>query len=533
MLRLPVTALALALALATGPARAAQPADLDARVEAAMKEHGVPGMAIAIVEDGKVVMTKGYGVRKLGAPERVDADTIFPTGSTGKAVTTAALAVLVDDGKLKWDDKVIDHIPWFRMHDPWVTNEMTVRDLLVHRSGLGLGAGDLMFVPSSSRSRKDTVQALRHIKPATSFRSGYAYDNVLYSVAGQLIEEVSGKRWEDFVRERVFKPAGMTSSVTEQSARFANPNRAYPHARLGGRVRGMGEQGVLDERKTLGDNGAPAGGISSSANDMAHWLQVQLGHGAWKDAAGKETRVFSEAQSKEMWTPAVLIPTAKYPGKIADYSPQFSSYALGWTVRDFRGVKSIEHGGAIFGVQAYVAMLPEKNVGIAVLMNAEDFQVMRGIAVELLDHYLGAPKKDWVAAFDEFVDTRNAGGIAALDEGEKTRVKASGQASLPTAAYAGRYNDAWYGPIDIRQDKGRLRIDFTRTPGMVGTLEHVQHDTFRAVWDDSNIEPAYVTYALGAEGKVDRITMKAVSPIADFSFNYQDLLFTPAAAITQ
>lgn len=529
MVRLPISALALALALASGSAFAAQPADLDARVESALQSHGVPGLAIAIVEDGKVSLAKGYGVRRLGSPERVDADTIFPTGSTGKAVTSAALAVLVDDGKLQWDDKVIDHMPWFRMYDPWVTNEMTVRDLLVHRSGLGLGAGDLMFVPSSSRSRRDTVQALRYIKPATSFRSGYAYDNVLYSVAGQLIEEVSGQTWERFVRERVFKPAGMTSSVTEQSARFANPNRAWPHARLGGRVRGIGEQGVLDERKTLGDNGAPAGGISSSANDMARWLQVQLGHGTWTNAEGKQVKVFSEAQSNEMWKPQVLTPTAKYPGKIADYSPQFSSYALGWSVRDYRGVKLIEHGGAVFGVQAYVVLIPEKNIGIAVQMNAEDFQVMRGIAVELIDHYLGAPKKDWVAAFDEFMQQRTDGGLKALDASAQTRPATAGKASLPLAGYAGRYSDVWYGPIDIRQDKGALRIDFTRSPGMVGKLVHVQHDTFRAEWDDNNIEPAYVTFALNAEGKIDRATMKAVSPIADFSFNYQDLLLTPAA----
>ena len=162
------------------------------------------------------------------------------------------------------------------------------------------------------------MRALRYIKPATSFRSGYAYDNVLYAVAGQLIEEVSGQTWEVFVRERVLKPAGMTSSVTEQSARFANPNRAWPHARIGGRVRGMGEQAVLDERKTLGDNGAPAGGLSSSANDMAHWMQVQLGHGTWTDADGKQVKVFSEAQSQQMWTPRCLTPTPNWPGKLAD-----------------------------------------------------------------------------------------------------------------------------------------------------------------------------------------------------------------------
>ena len=516
-----------ALMLCSHGAFAAQPADLDARVEAAMKAHGVPGLSIAIVEDGKTTFTKGYGVRKIGTNDKVDADTIFPTGSTGKAITTAALAVLVDDGRLKWDDKVIDHMPWFRMYDPWVTNEMTVRDLLVHRSGLGLGAGDLMFVPSSNRSRADTVRALRYIKPATSFRSGYAYDNLLYAVAGQLIEEVSGQTWEVFVRERVLKPAGMTSSVTEQKARFANPNRAVPHARLGGSVRGTGEQGALDERKTLGDNAAPAGGLSSSANDLAHWMQVQLGHGTWTDANGKQTKVFSEEQGKQMWTPAILTPTAQYPGKLAEYSPKFSAYALGWSVRDYKGVKLIDHGGAVFGSQTYVALIPEKNIGIAVEMNAEDVQVMRGIAFELIDHYLGAPQKDWVGAFDEWIDNRNAGGAAAVEAATTKRNGEAGKPSLALANYAGKYADAWYGPIAIKNDKNALRIDFTRTPGMVGRLEHWQHDTFKAVWDDPNIEPAFVTFGLDAEGKVDRITMKSVSPIADFSFDYQDLLFTP------
>ena len=521
---------ALAMVWIANVAFAAQPAGLDARVESAMREHGVPGLAIAIVEDGKPAFAKGYGVRRLGADERVDADTIFPTGSTGKAITVAALAVLVDEGKLGWDDKVIDHMPSFRMYDPWVTSEMTVRDLLVHRSGLGLGAGDLMFVPASSRSRADTVRALRFIKPATSFRSGYAYDNVLYSVAGQLVEDVSGQTWEVFVRDRVLRPAGMTSSVTEQSARFANPNRAWPHARIGGRVRGMGEQTVLDERKTLGDNGAPAGGLSSSANDLAHWMAVQLGHGTWTNADGKQVKVFSEAQAKAMWTPQVPTPTPSWPGKLANYSPKFSSYALGWSVRDYRGAKIIEHGGAVFGVYTFVALIPERNVGIAVTMNSEDFQVMRGIAVELLDHYLGAPQTDWVAAFDEFMEMRIDGGLKALDASAKTGTAASGKASLSVASYAGRYVDAWYGPMDIKQGKDGLRIDFTRSPGMVGRLEHVHHDTVRAVWDDPNIEPAYVTYALDADGKVDRITMKAVSPIADFSFDYQDLLFKPAPA---
>jgi CubicO group peptidase (beta-lactamase class C family) len=522
--------LAIALALPAGAVFAAPPADIDARVQAAMASHGVPGMTIAIVEDGKVVMAKGYGVRKLGSPERVDADTIFPTGSTGKAITAAALAVLVDDGKIQWDDKVIDHIPWFRMYDPWVTSEMTVRDLLVHRSGLGLGAGDLMFVPSSSRSRADTVRALRYIKPATSFRSGYAYDNVLYSVAGQLIEEVTGQTWERFVKERVLTPAGMTSSVTEQSARFANPNRAWPHARTSGRVRGMGEQHVLDERKTLGDNGAPAGGLSSSANDLAHWMQVQLGHGTWTNADGRQVKVFSEEQARQMWTPVVLTPAPNYPGKLAAYSPKFSSYALGWSERDYRGEKVVEHGGAIFGVYTYIALFPDRNFGIALQMNSEDVSVMRGIGLDVIDHELGAPPTDWVAAFDDFLAQRMQGGIAALDAAAKDAPKAQGRPTLPLSNYAGRYADPWYGPIAITNEKGVLRMNFLQNPGLTGHLEHVRFDTFRTVWDNPEYEQAYVNFGLDPAGKVARITMQAISPIADFSWDFQDLLFTPVRA---
>src|SRR5271169_1375641 len=238
---------------------AAPPSGFDARVESLREKVGVPGMAIAIVEDDKVTLARGFGSRGLGFPGPVDADTIFPTGSTGKAFTVAALAILVDQGKISWDDKVIDRLPGFQMYDPWVTREMTIRDLLVHRSGLGLGAGDLLFVPRTNLSRAESVKRLRYIKPATSFRSGFAYDNVLYMVAGQLIEAVSGETWEKFTAEHLLKPAGMLHSTSDDDARFANPNRAYPHARMDGGLRGVGDQVELNERDDLGRNAAPAG----------------------------------------------------------------------------------------------------------------------------------------------------------------------------------------------------------------------------------------------------------------------------------
>lgn len=517
-LRIVVVTFGLSIAFA---ASAATPPDLDARVQTLIREHGVPGMAVAIVEEGKVVHAKGYGVRRLGSPEPVDADTIFPTGSTGKAVTTAALAVLVDEGKIGWDDKVIDHLPGFQMYDPWVTREITIRDLLVHRSGLGLGAGDLMFVPRTSRSRADTVRSLRYIKPATSFRSGYAYDNLLYVVAGQLIEEVSGQTWEAFVRERVLKPAGMRTSTTEDAARFATENRVQPHARMDGGFRGIGRQEVLDERQGLGANAAPAGGVSSSANDMGRWLSIQLARGALPEGG----RLYSEDASRQMWLPQVLVPITPYPAPIAEATPQFSAYSLGWSVRDYRGVKIIEHGGAVFGVQTMVVLVPDRKVGFSLQINSEDGVVLRGLMFELLDHYLGAPKRDWTADFATFKKARDAKALAATQGGE-AKNKPS-RPSLPLAGYAGDYADPWYGPIGIAHQDGRLRMDFKQTPDMVGTLEHWQYDTFKVTWDDRTIEPAYVSFALDAQGKVDRITMKAMSPLADFSYDYHDLLFTP------
>lgn len=503
---------------------AAPPADLDARIEAAMQQHGVPGLSLAIVENGDVVKARGYGVRKLGEAATVDADTIFPTGSTGKAVTAAALAILVDEGKLGWDDAVIDHLPDFRMHDAWVTREMTVRDLLVHRSGLGLGAGDLLYIPRTSRSRADVVRALRHIPLATSFRSAYAYDNILYLVAGELIAAVSGLSYEAFIQQRVFAPAGMTASVADEHLRFANPNRAHPHARTDGAIRGVGSQQVLPEREGLGQVLAPAGGLSSSANDMGRWLQIQLAQGQLPQAS---TRLYSQAVAREMWTPQVLMPIRAQPAPIADVTPQFSAYALGWTVQDYRGVRIIQHGGAVFGVLTLVTIIPEKNIGISVQINSEDASVMRGITYELLDHYLGFEQRDWVDAYAQFTRNRQAAAMEAV-KAIGTGARAS-HARLPRAldAYAGDYRDAWYGPMRVSTQAGRLRMDFRMTPGMAGAMTHIEHDVFRVDWDDSAIEPALVSYWFDAKGKVAQVRMQAVSPLADFSYNYQDLRFLP------
>ncbi len=505
-------------------ATAAPPKNFDARVEAVMKASEVPGAAIAIVENGKVTLARGYGVRKLGAAEAVGADTLFQIGSTTKAFTATALALLVEEGKIRWDDRVIDHLPGFRMYDPWVTREITVRDLLVHRSGLGRGQGDLMFVPSTGISRADLVRRIQFLKPATSFRSGFAYDNVLYAVAGELVAAVGGKTWEDFVEDRILQPVGMKSSVTNDVDRLSVPDRAFPHGRVG-ELRGIGPQQLFDEKKVaLGANVGPAGAIAAGANDLARWLAVQLASG---QMPGSEQRLFSAASAQAMWQPVVPIAVTPFPPALADAVPQFRGYALGWIVQDYRGHKVIQHAGGTQGFRAIVVLIPEKNTGFAIVNNSEDNEFVPGLHYELLDHYLGLPKHDWPKAFKDFFAERNKAGLEAQNAAAAERPQSS--PTLPLAGYAGAYSDPWYGPIAIMESEGRLSIDFRQTPGMVGPLEHWAYDTFVARWPDPLIEPAFVTFALDAAGKPARITMKAFSPVADFSFDYHDLEFTPVS----
>jgi len=513
----------LILAVASA-ASAAPPAGFNARVDKLRQEIGVPGMAITIVEDDKVTLAKGFGVRALGAPERVDADTIFPTGSTGKAFTVAALGILADQGKIDWDDKVIDRLPGFQMYDPWVTREMTIRDLLVHRSGLGLGAGDLLFVPRTNLSRAESVRRLRYIKPATSFRSGFAYDNVLYMVAGQLIEAVSGETWEKFVGAHVLEPAGMLHSTSDEDLRFAAADRALPHARLNGALRGIGDQSRLDERDDLGRTSAPAGGLAISANDMARWLQIQLDDGALPGGG----RLFSAAAHEQMWQPVTLQPITPRPDNLKLTQPMFNTYALGWDVRDYRGAKIVWHGGAVFGFLAAVVLVPEKHVGFSIMINSEDGEIINGLLFELLDHYLAQPANDWPAKFKALKQQRIGDALKAYQAAAASPAQVG--PSLPLEQYAGTYADPWYGNIDVALANGKLTIDFKSTPRMRGSLEHWQYDSFITRFDDKTIEPAYVTFGLDADGKVERITMKPVSPVADFSYDYQDLSFTPIAA---
>ncbi|MFZ0871795.1 MAG: serine hydrolase [Rhodanobacter sp.] len=506
------------------PPPSAAPQTLDAFASKVMQTFDPPGMSLVVV-DGDKIQSHAYGVRKLGSAAPVDAHTIFPIGSNTKAFTTAALAILVDQGKLRWDDCVVDKLPGFRMYDAYASSEMTVTDLLVHRSGLGLGEGDLMIFPTTDRSRAELVHDIRYLKPAHSFRADYDYDNVLYIVAGQLVEAVSGQRWEDFVQQHILDPLGMHDTQVSIDARGAD--QVSLHARNSTPVRGVGKQAVLTTVLT-GSVFAPAGALQVSAADMGRWLQLQLQHGALED--GK--RVFSEAAAQALWTPQTLIPIDPAPAALALAQPQFEAYALGLEVQDYRGHKIVTHLGGVLGGISAVVIIPEKHAAFAIMLNSEDVGALFAMREHLLDTLLGLSSPDWIAGYKQVFDGANASAVAALRAHGAAAHPERGP-SLPLVGYAGVYRDPWYGTATISQGKngkGALNISLDRSPGLHGTLEHVQYDTFRTHWAMPDVEDAYVTFALRPDGSIEQVTMKALSPNADFSWDYQDLRFIPVVA---
>ncbi len=500
-------------------AQTAPPSDLDSFVAKALKTFQVPGLSVAIVKDGKTVLAKGYGVRKMGNPTSVDEYTLFGIGSNTKAFTSAALATLVDEGKLSWDDRVYERLPGFQMYDPYVSHEMTIRDLLTHRSGMGLGEGDLLFWPHSTFTREDIIYRLRFMKPASSFRSRFAYDNLLYIAAGQIIPAVTGKSWEDYIRGRILLPLGMATTNLSNAAFKPGDNYAWPHSKLDGKLQ------VIDFINL--DNAGPAGSINSSAAEMAKWVTLQLNRGKFPDGDAR-ARLFSERQSREMWSAQTILPVDEGSGPLAGLNTKFADYGLGWGLRDYHGRKLVGHTGGVSGFVSRVMLVPEENLGVVILTNAEEEGAFDSILFHLLDSYFAVSSTDWIAAFKAAKDEREKAAAQVMIDFDKRPDVA--KPSLPLNEYAGVYKDAWYGPASIRLENAGLVFTLDHTPKAVADLQIWQYDTFKAHFRDRTIEDAFVTFTLNPVGRVDHFTMVAVSPLADFSFDYQDLYFTPVKA---
>lgn len=504
------------LALAANPAWALQPratpSSLDSVVRDFMAAFEIPGVSVALVRPGEPTFTRGYGVRALGTRAPVTDATLFGIASNTKAFTAAALAMLVEEGKLGWDEPVKRYLPDFQMSDPHATEMMSVRDLLVHRSGLALGAGDLMQFPQTDHSRDEIYRALRYLPLERGFRSGYAYDNILYLVAGLLLERVGGRPYEAFVTDRLLRPLGMSGSVANRTL-LRTADVAARHARLGPPIRGIGplQRVEADEAATI----APAGGIHASARDIVPWLQTQLAKGVSPSGA----RLWSEAQASQMWSPQVI--TRAGPGATPD-NPIRSvliGYALGWFVEDYRGHRLIHHSGGLSGQVTFTGFFPESGHAFAVFTNTEDGAVS-GLRAAVIDHLIGAPPFDWIGFTRSRIERQNAEALREAG-GDFNRPPAGGP-SLPLAAYAGRYRDPWYGDLVVAVRGGRLHIDFTRTPVFKSALEPFGPDAFRTRFPRGAGEDAVVTFVIES-GRVARLRLRALSPLADFSYDFHDL----------
>ncbi len=522
-----VGAMAMAGMTASGVTLAAETAALpagmqqfDAQMERVRKQFDVPGIAVAIVKDGQIVLERGYGVRELGKPAPVQANTLFAIASNTKAFTAASLSILADEGKLSLDDRVIEHLPWFRMSDPYVTNEMRVRDLLAHRSGLSLGAGDLLYWPTTSYTTEEVVQRLAKVPLKGGFRDRYAYDNILYAVAQKVIEQVSGQSYAEFLQQRIFTPVGMADTRFNADHLQPGDTAAVGHAKYD-----------FSKLRTVApltwSNNSGAGGLYSSAHDMALWMNVQLAGGTLADGSP----LFSAKRQREMWsmiTP-INVPEPAVP-ELAAARPNFAGYGEGWSLSDYRGHRLVWHTGGWPGMVSRLTLVPEQKLGVVVLTNQEVGAAFNAVTLQVLDAFLQLPATDWTAAYAKAAEKADAEADTSWKHHEQARAKRSAP-SLPLSGYTASYRDPWYGEVVIRQEGKRLRLQFAKTAQLVGTLEHWQHDSFIVRWDDRSLNAdAFVNFALTPDGKVREMRMEAVSPLTDFSFDFQDLVLTPVAA---
>ena len=489
-------------------------AEVDQLTERVLKTFDVPGIAVAIIKDGKVIHSKGYGVRSLNTRQKVDENTLFGIASNSKAYTAAALGILVDEQKIKWDDKVTQYIPEFKMYNPWVTEEFTIKDLLTHRSGLGLGAGDLMMWPDSSNFTKaDIIHNLRYLKPVSSFRTKYDYDNNLYIVAGEIVARASGMSWEDFVEKKIMQPLGFAASAASIARLKGTSNIIDPHAPVNGKVQVIN----IDWSETAN----AAGGIYSNLTDMSKWVIMQLNHGKFGD--GLSQRLFSEEVQQEMWTPQTIIPV-RGP---TPYNTHFSSYGLGWGLSDVKGYLQATHTGGLAGIVTQVTLIPELKLGIIVFTNQQVGQAFVSITNTIKDSYLGMPKKDRVKEYHDRWLAGNAEAKKITDqiwkdiEAQKTTATI-----LDVTPYIGKYTDPWFGDIVISERDGKLRFESKRSPRLKGEMLYYKANTFIVKWNDRYLDAdAYVEFQLDRNGKGVGITMNAISPLTDFSFDFQDLNF--------
>jgi CubicO group peptidase (beta-lactamase class C family) len=493
VLRIRASVLAPVLALASGaralPAQAPSDAarQLDAYVAKAVKDWNVAGLAIAVVWHDRVVFAKGYGVREIHEPAPVDTQTLFAIASTSKAMTVAALGMLVDEGKLRWDDPVTKYLPEFEMYDPWVTRELTVRDLLTHRAGLP--STDFLWT-SGDTSRREIMHRVRFAPPSYSFRAGYTYQNVMFLVAGMVVEAASGMTWDDFIRTRLFAPLAMSRSVTSLREAQTQSDVASPHWIDGDSLRVIGN--------STADGIGPAGGVWSSVADMAKWVRFLLDTGRVKGRS-----LLSQPTWEEIFRPQQVIPSGgrgSPPVRLSQ--PHWRTYGLGWFQQDYRGHQVDFHTGSLNGMIAIAGLIREAGLGVYVLGNTDHRELRHALMLKVFDLFLGYPARDWSSELLALYEADDARADSARQRAEARRVPDT-HPSLPLERYAGTFADSLYGTVRVTAEDGSLRLHVGASQD--GTLEHWQFDTFHARWDDWWRGASTVSFIVEPSGSPDRL----------------------------
>ena len=488
-------------------------AQIDALVTRALESTPSVGIGVAVVKDGELIHSKGYGFKSIEGKKKVDESTLFAIASNSKAFTAAALSILVDEGKLEWEDKVIDHVSEFKMYNDYVTANFTILDLLTHRSGLGLGAGDLMIFPDGADfTIKDVLNSFQYQKSTSAFRTKFDYDNLLYIVAGEIVARLSGMSWADFIQSRIFVPLGMNSSVPTNSRLKDDANLALPHDSEGDQIKQL----LTYDSELV----AAAGGIYASVDDLSRWMIMQLNRGKYGKDLSKE--LFSERQQNQMWKPHTNLGFTTKPNSRTN--THFVAYGLGWGLKDEKGKIIISHTGGLPGMLSKTILVPELNLGIVVLTNSlPGGNGYNSIPEMILDSYLEIEERDWIK---EMADRAKATGNESdsvttevwkfVDENKSSIIDLNN--------YTGTYKDNWFGEVDIAMKDGRLQFTSKRSPKLNGQMYFYKATTFAIKWEytDMNAD-AFATFSLNEEGKGISIKMKGISPNIDFSFDFQDL----------
>ena len=480
--------------------------DIDQIVSKVMILFSVPGVAVGVINNGKVIHSKGYGVRTLGSQGAIDQHTYFGIASNSKGFTSTALGILVSDGKISWDDKVKKYLPDFELSDPWITDNFTIRDLLSHSTSLPLGSGDLMWWPDANYSPTEIIAKMRYLKPDRGFRTTYAYNNLPFIIAGEIIRVVSGMIYEDFLQNRIFTPLNMDRCTANTPIMAKDTNIANPHAIIDGTLINVKRYLVIDEVA----GSIAAAGIQCSIDDLLKWQMMHLNQG---------DDVLSKDVHDQLWQVNTPITVTEQDMKIN--KTHFRGYGLGFSLNDYHGVKIISHGGALIGMYSNLTMVPELGVAIAITTNQQSGEAYTIIKNQILNKIMGiddvnTPEEILIAS-----QTRKKAESKRLNN-----LKGNGSPSLSYSNYLGTYTDNWWGDTVISLVGNDLYFTSSHSASLKGLLEHFENNIFIIRWDDRTHEAdAFIAFTVNEQSLVTGFKMEALSTSTDFSYDFHHVNF--------